>query len=143
MPKVFAIGIESLHADAGAVSYEHGHAVSLDDADVVFFGLPQPPTASERYQGKPSLDNFQSFRYSELLTRWRTELKAAIGAGKTVFVELTSPEVVYVETGNVDRSGTGRNARTTTYVTDASNMEAIPYPLKGVVAGAGSEIRSA
>lgn len=143
MPTVFAIGFDSLHAESGAVTYGHPSTVSLDDADVVIFGLPQPPAASGSYKGKPSLNNFDSFKYRALLARWQTELEGALRADKTVFVELTTPRVVYVETGELEHSGTGRNRATTTYVTDLSNMAAIPYTLRSPLTGVGSEIRAA
>ncbi|MXX19680.1 MAG: hypothetical protein F4X03_12405 [Dehalococcoidia bacterium] len=121
--------------------YEHGQEVSLDDADVVFFGLPEAPWEPKRYRGKPSLDDDDSFRYKALLSRWRTELLSALRAGKTVFVELTSPDVVYAGTGEVQRSGTGRNAEKTRLVEEVSSLAAIPYDLDGIVIGEGHEIR--
>ncbi|MCY3881000.1 MAG: hypothetical protein OXG61_02650 [Chloroflexi bacterium] len=115
----------------------------MDDADVVMFGLPRAPWASETYNGKRCLDDDDSFSYKTRLTRWRTEIASAIASGKTVFVELTSPEVVFVATGEVKQSGTGRNALRNRVVTEQSNLEAIPWNLEGVVTGVGSEIRAA
>ena len=77
----------------------------------------------------------------ELLGRWRTELLSAVNAGKTVFVVLTAPQSVYVATGDVEVSGTGRNAQRKQIVTERSNMDALPCSLDGVVPGVGSEIR--
>ena len=141
--RFFAVGIGSLHPDAEAESYRHQHLVSLDDADVVVFGLPRPPAARETHMGKPCLSDDSSSWYTELLSRWRGELSSAVAAGKTVFVVLTAPEGVFVATGEVEHSGTGRNARTTRIVTEQSNMAALPYELKGGVVGIGSEIREA
>ena len=145
MRRFFAVGIGSLHLDAGAESYRHEHLVSLDDADVVVFGLPRPPVVydTDTYMGKPCLSDDSSSLYKELLSRWRGELSSAVAAGKTTFVVLTAPEVVYVATGEVRQSGTGRNALRNRIVTQQSNVEALPYELKGVVTGFGSEIRVA
>ena len=143
MIRFFAVGIGPLHPDAGAESYRHEHLVSLDDADVVLFGLPRPPLAYDTYMGKPCLSDDESTWYKELLSRWRSELLSAVTAGKTVFVVLTAPKVVYVATGEVQQSGTGRNAQRTRMVALQSNMEALPYNLRGVVVGYGNEIRVA
>ncbi|MCY4575529.1 MAG: hypothetical protein OXC55_02835 [Chloroflexi bacterium] len=117
--------------------------MSLDDADIVAFGLPITPFATRFYRGKPSLSEDQSFRYKELLHRWRRELLSAVNAGKTVFVQLTSPQIVYVATGEVKRSGTGRNATRTQIVALQSNIEALPCKLEQIREGFGEEIRVA
>ena len=117
--------------------------MSLDDADLVLFGLPTAPQAFETYyQGKPCLSDDQSFRYKELLSRWRRELGSAVTSGKTVFVTLTPPEVVYVATGEIRVSGTGRNASEMRIVTEQSNMTALPCDLSEVVTGVGSKIQT-
>ena len=139
--RFFAVGSGSLHPDAGAESYAHHHEVSLDDADLVLFGLPRAPYADDTYLGRPRLSDYPSFWYMELLGRWRTELLSAVNAGKTVFVVLTAPQSVYVATGDVEVSGTGRNAQRKHKVTERSNMDALPCSLDGVVPGVGSEIR--
>ena len=113
----------------------------MDDADVVLFGLPRAPYADDTYLGRPRLSDYRSFWYMELLGRWRTELLSAVNAGKTVFVVLTAPQSVYVATGDVEVSGTGRNAQRKHKVTERSNMDALPCSLDGVVPGVGSEIR--
>ena len=141
MARFFAVGSGSLHPDAGAESYAHHHEVSLDDADLVLFGLPRAPYADDTYLGRPRLSDYPSFWYMELLGRWRTELLSAVNAGKTVFVVLTAPQSVYVATGDVEVSGTGRNAQRKHKVTERSNMDALPCSLDGVVPGVGSEIR--
>ena len=115
--------------------------MSLDDAGVVVFCLPWAPGAVDTYHGTPLLDDDQSFKYKGLLSRWRTELRSAVDSGKTVFVVLTSPEVVYVATGEVKQSGTGRSASRTRMVEALSNLEALPYHPEDVVPGIGNEIR--
>ena len=140
MARFFAVGYH-LHRDAAAESFRHAEEVSLDDADVVLFGLPRAPYADDTYLGRPRLNDYRSFWYMELLGRWRTELLSAVNAGKTVFVVLTAPQAVYVATGEVEVSGAGRNAQRKHTVTERSNMDALPCSLDGVVPGVGSEIR--
>ena len=135
MARFFAVGYH-LHPDAASESFRHAEEVSLDDADVVLFGLPRAPYADDTYLGRPRLSDYRSFWYMELLGRWRTELLSAVNAGKTVFVVLTAPQSVYVATGDVEVSGTGRNAQR-----KRSNTDALPCSLDGVVPGVGSEIR--
>ncbi|RLT35025.1 MAG: hypothetical protein DWI59_04760 [Chloroflexi bacterium] len=143
MTNLFAVGFESLHDGASAASASHDAEVSLDDADVILFSLPIPPTAYEAYQGKPCLSDDQSFKYKEKLSRWQRELASAVRAGKTVFVELTKPQTVYVATGTVEYSGTGRNSRSTRHVVEQSNLTALPCTLSGVIVGTGTEILTA
>ena len=103
--------------------------------------FPAHPTRTTPTWGGPRLNDDRSFWYMELLGRWRAELLSAVNAGKTVFVVLTAPQAVYVATGEVEVSGTGRNAQQKHIVTERSNMDALPCSLDGVVPGMGSEIR--
>ena len=140
--RFFSVGSRSLHSDAQAESFSHSREISLDDADVIFFALPSAPYSANIYKGKPSLNSDLSFAYKELLHRWRSELNSAVASGKTVFVPLTSPEVVYVKTGDVTSSGTGRNARHTHIVAEQSNLDVLPSKLKCVATGVGNEFRT-
>ena len=71
-----------MHRDSKSEQYAHTEQISLDDADVVLFGLPAPPQTFEKFEGKPCLDNHQSFQYKELLSRWRTEINSALVPAK-------------------------------------------------------------
>ena len=108
----------------------------------MLFALPRPPSASDKYLGKPSLSDDQSFQYRELITRWHSELHSAVRSGKTVFLVLTAPVSVYVATGEVTTSGTGRNAQRTRMIAEQSNLDALPHKLEQVVVGFGDEIRT-
>jgi len=102
---------------------------SLLDADIVLF----EPTLGEitfddsSYQGKRSLGDHNSFRLQEQLQHWRSELDAAIKAGKLVIVFLAKPEEVFVRTGERQFSGTGRNRQVTNIVTGTSSYRALPF----------------
>ena len=65
----------------------------------------------DSYQGKPSLNDTQSFQLKECREHWRREIKQAVETGKTVLVYLPSLFEVYVDTGERSYSGTGRNQK--------------------------------
>src|SRR5580692_8458168 len=72
---------------------------SLLDYDIIVFS----PKIGEYYasihhahfQGKPSIDEHDSFRLNEQAAYWRNEIKAAFESGKTIFIFLTDLEEVY------------------------------------------------
>ena len=106
---------------------------SLLDADIVLFH----PTIDSfywdhirTYQGKPSLPEDSSFRVQKAVEHWRRELLDFLGAGRTVFVVLTDLREVYVDTGERQYSGTGRNRQTTTVVRPLSNYDLLPLSTK-------------
>ena len=142
MTRFFAVGFYELHHDAQVELYPHDNEVSLDDADIVVFALPRAPAAFDTYLGKRCLSDDQSFRYKDQISRWNSELRLSVAAGKTVFIPLTSPEIVYVATGEVKQSGTGRNAQKTRVVTTITNLEVLPTQLEQIVSGTGDEIRA-
>lgn len=114
---------------------------SLLDADIIVF---QPRTgyySSRRHQGKPLLDDTDSFEIQENASYWNSQLKIAFDAGKTTFVFLSKLEEFYVHTGQTETSGTGRSRAITQIVRSFNNYTAIPLTLKQIVPSRGSEIR--
>jgi hypothetical protein len=95
------------------------------------------------YEGKPSLSETASFKTQERIQHWRRELLAAFNAGKFLVIFMAKPEEVFVKTGQHDYSGTGRNARKTTYVAPLSSYAAIPFDIKSVIAATGTGITAA
>ena len=82
---------------------------SLLDADIIVF---QPKMQSQyssfdAYQGKPLLGQSDSFMAVEDSAHWRSELKAAFDAGKTIIIFLSTLEEYYIYTGRQTHSGTG------------------------------------
>ena len=147
MSRFIAVGFGPLPAGAGANSCSHESQVSLDDADVVLFALPSAPGSDNAgpqrhntHRGKPILSEIQSFEYRELTGRWHSELESAIAAGKTVFVPLTSPEVVYVRADEHGSSGALRSTRPG--VAEKSNLGVLPFWLKRTITGVGREFRT-
>ena len=111
------------------------------DADIILF----EPTlgyydTSGSHNGRPLLTEHSSFTTKQQFDHWRSEIVAAVQAGKLVIVYLAKPMEYYRHTGQKQFSGTGRSRVTTNFVTEISSYEAIPY-LKRVTAKSGKETR--
>ncbi|MBI3770572.1 MAG: hypothetical protein HY271_19050 [Deltaproteobacteria bacterium] len=105
---------------------------SLLDWDVVVFWPTIARYVSrsyEKYNGRPSLSDSDSVALREAAEHWRREMSEALRAGKTVFIFLPGREEVYVDTGERQHSGTGRNRRTTRIVADFNNYKVLPVDL--------------
>ena len=129
---ILTIGFEL--ASDGAHYEAFRSKISLLDWDIVLF----KPLISEfidfrdTYQGKPSLNDTSSFQLKECCEHWRREIKQAVEAGKTVLAFLAPVQDVYIDTGERQYSGTGRNQKTTRIVSQYTNYAAIPFNLKPV-----------
>ncbi|WP_421952053.1 hypothetical protein [Pelagibacterium sp.] len=125
--------------------------ISLLDADIVLF-VPNMEYYHGHYDGdylgRPCLNDTESFKLKEFLQHWRREIRQCMDAGKTVLIFLSNFHDVYVATGQVSHSGTGRNRATTRHVEKIDNYGALPKNLKPtptdghkiVLTPAGSEI---
>ncbi|MCA8343903.1 hypothetical protein LGN44_20585 [Burkholderia cepacia] len=141
--KILTVGVE-LASDE--VQYEQFTSkVSLLDWDIFIFR----PTLDDfirpfqsTFNGKTSLNETLSFQLKECSEHWRREILQAYEAGKTVIVHLPPLKEVYVDTGERQHSGTGRNQKTTTVVKLTSNFDTLPTPLSPV-STQGSEIKLA
>ena len=147
MTRLFAVGFRNFHPDSQVEAYSHAAKVSLDDADVVLFALPSAPSSYSQHSKKfitykniPRISDEKSNGYRRLIGRWRSELKSVLDAGKTVFVPLTSPEVVYVSVDEPRSSAVFRSRSPA--VARKSNLDVLPCNLEHVVPGFGSEIRT-
>ena len=137
--RIFTVGFD-LPGDEFE-SVEFNSSQTLLDADIVLF----EPTlghyiTSRSYNGKPLLIEDSSFTTKKQLDHWRSEIVAAVEAGKLVIVYLAKPIECYRYTGQKEFSGTGRSRVTTNNVTEISSYEAVPN-LKRVTAKSGKEIR--
>ena len=147
MAKLFVVGFGTFPSGTQVKFYSHEQRVSLDDADAVLFALPSPPSTynprtreSRKYKNRPILNDEESFRYRELIFRWSSELNSAVAAGKTVFVPLTSPEVVYTTADEArDAEAIRRGQR---FVKRQTNLDVLPSKLEHVVPGFGDEFRT-
>jgi hypothetical protein len=120
---------------------------SLADADIIIFqpNLEDYNQSSSNYyfQGKRNISSDDSFRLSEDLSHWRSELSNAVRDGKTVFVFLEPYEEVYIDTGTRTTSCTGRNQKTTHVVTPTNNYRSVPVEMGVITVANGQEMRLA
>jgi hypothetical protein len=142
MPKrIVSIGVSVAGEDVEYASLRSN--LSLLDWDIVIF---RPDISeftrycSDTYMGKRSLDDDASVAIQEAAKHWRSQLELAINEGKTVFVFLTTPESVYVATGEKSYSGTGRSRTTTRIVSEFSNYRFANVPA-GWTKAAGTEMK--
>lgn len=137
--RIFTVGFELPGDEFEYV--EFGSDQTLLDADIILF---EPTLGNydtyEGYNGKALLSEHSSFATKEHLDHWRSEIIAAVNAGKLVIVYLAKPLECYRHTGRKEFSGTGRSRVTTNIVTEISSYEAIPH-LKAVTPKTGKEIR--
>lgn len=127
MKTIFAVGIDVPSDGLKYVQFDSD--TSLLDADIVVFNPDMSGMYGygyDHYQGKPCLSDHASFELKERLDHWRRELNEATNAGKTVFVILTEKQEVFVDSGQREYSGTGRNARTTRLVAPCTNYDCVP-----------------
>ena len=152
MPKkILTVGFQLASDDAE--DEEFTSRTSLLDWDIVLFKplIDQFISYADQYKGKPSLSDSQSFRLKEACEHWRREIKQAVESGKTVIVFLAPVEEVYIDTGDRQYSGTGRNRSTTRIVAPYNNYKSIPVELgpinaRGIsvkLAAKGAEILTA
>jgi hypothetical protein len=137
--KIFTVGFELPGDEFEFIDIDSDR--TLLDADIVLFepGLPRYDSI-ENYNGKPLLTEHASFRAHERLQHWRTELSAAVRAGKLVVFYLERPVECFRHTGRRERSGTGRSMVTTNIVTEVSSYECLPLDAK-VSAKSGTKVR--
>jgi hypothetical protein len=142
MPKrILTVGIPL--ASDQAVQQGFTSKVSLLDWDIILFRPSIDDftySSVDSYKGRPSLSDHSSFALKEASEHWRREIKQAVESGKTVIVFLQPVVEVYVDTGNRQYSGTGRNQRTTRLVEPYDNYAALPFDL-GPLNAAGTEIK--
>ncbi|MDF0523471.1 hypothetical protein P0R31_40660 [Bradyrhizobium yuanmingense] len=145
MPKkILTIGIPL--ADDRAVQEEFKSKTSLLDWDIILFRptindfIYEDGPFRENYRGRPCLSDNASFALKEACEHWRREIKQAFDSGKTVIVFLPQRTEIYVDSGNRNYSGTGRNQRTTRLVDTYDNYTTVPIKLDPINA-AGSEMK--
>ena len=136
--RIFTVGFPLPGDDFEYIDFDSD--ATLLDADIVLF---QPTLGSvsshENYNGEKLLDQESSFKVNARLAHWRSEIVAAVNAGKMVVIYLVKPSDCYRYTGDRQFSGTGRSRVTTNVVTRVSSYDAVPN-LKSVKAKSGTEI---
>lgn len=108
---------------------------SLSEADIAIFN-PSFENSSYStysgsfddgtYNGKPCYNHDSSAKITEHSSHWINELKSYLNTGKTLFVILSEKKQFYMQTGQKQFSGTGRNRQTTNIVAEFSNFNYLP-----------------
>lgn len=140
--KILTVGLELASDDIA--HEEFTSKTSLLDWDIVLFKplIGEFISYDSQYKGRPSLNDSRSFQLKEACEHWRREIKQAVESGKTVIVFLSQVEEVYIDTGDRQYSGTGRNRATTRIVTPYDNYHSIPSDL-GPTNTCGTAVRLA
>lgn len=127
--KILTVGLELASDDVA--NEEFTSRTSLLDWDIVLFKplIGEFVSYTDQYKGKPSLSDSLSFQLKEACEHWRREIKQAVETGKTIIVFLAPVDEVYIDTGDRQYSGTGRNRSTTRIVAPYSNYNSIPIEL--------------
>lgn len=123
--RIFSVGLDLPGPEFEYISLDSDR--TLLDADIIVFspGLSSY-TSHEGYNGKSLLSQHASFTAVEKMEHWRSEISAAVSAGKLVVVYLEKPYECYRHTGQKEHSGTGRSRVTTNIVTEISSYETLP-----------------
>jgi hypothetical protein len=133
LKKIISIGFELA---SEAVQHEGlDSGISLLDWDVILYKpnfLNKYCYSSDKYRGKPTLDDEESHKFKQYCAHWYREIYDAVNNGKLVIVFLSELEEVYIATGEKTYSGTGRNRQATRIVTLANNYSSIPIALNPV-----------
>lgn len=101
------------------------------DFDVVIWdpqwAVSHYPAYSE-YRGKPAPSESVSAQLISDFRRRRREFKELLDLGRTLVVFTSPPSVIFVDTGEREHSGTGRNRATTRLVKDYDFWRTLPLP---------------
>ena len=140
--EIMSVGIEIPGDAAEYVSFNSSR--SLLDADIIIFE-PRLEYNTDRlestYQGKPALSDRSSVQTRAAIQHWRSELKHAIEAGKTVFIFLPAPEEVYANVGTQELSGTGRNQKVISHVGRVNSFDALPITFSKLIRATGTKMK--
>lgn len=114
--KIFAVGFDFFpDAEIERITFDSNQ--SLLDADIILFEVGFTGLASyESYNGHPLFSEHSSAAVERCINHWRSELRAALQAGKMIVVYAIEPAIYYRYTGSVSFSGTGRNRARTNHV---------------------------
>lgn len=134
------------HLDIDADSYSFKSGVSLYDYDVVIWdpqrSLDRYTDVPSTYRGQISLYEAQSAALVRDIRRRRSEFKEFVEMGRCLVVFMPSDTQVWVDSGEREYSGTGRNRTATRLLNHADIVDALPIQLDRK-AGSGLEIEVA
>ena len=97
----------------------------------------------DTYRGLPCLDDDDSVRFVDDVKRRGEEIRQLLELGRTVVLFASGPACCYVDTGERQVSGTGRNTRTTRVVREVDLFSVLPFKFAPVTAsGKHAELRA-
>ena len=141
--RVLFLDYDPLFGETDDTRDSFGSDISVFDYDVVIWD----PAASirtyhyyESYQGLPSLSDSESARLKADVQRRHAEFADFVKSGRTLIVIVSPPQTVYAATGEVQTSGTGRNASRTRIVARLDITSAIPVKDTTFVRASGDRI---
>ncbi|MGO4489980.1 hypothetical protein [Microbacterium sp. 2RAF4] len=143
--RILSLDFDPLFGDDDDTRDTFGSDVSVFDYDVVIW---DPARSMENYpsfnsyQGLPSLSDGQSANMKADVQRRRAEFTDFVNSGRTLIIIIGPPQPVYVATGEVQTSGTGRNAARTRMVAKLDITSAIPVKGTSFVRASGDRIES-
>lgn len=127
---IFTVGFQ-LHTK-DIFQYQSFHSNdSLLDADIILFepNLFYELNYPSHYNGKPSLSDESSVKCANSIKHWNTDIKNAYENGKTIFVFLTIPEDVFINT-HYSISGTGKSQKQMRNVSEVNSYSMLPISFK-------------
>src|SRR5262249_31095511 len=102
--RIFVVGFDLPGDEFEYIPFDSDR--TLLDADIVLFEPSLGEYYSrEHYNGRPLLSADSSVEVPEYIRHWKSELAAAVNAGKLVIVYLAKPAVCYRYTGQQTFSG--------------------------------------
>ena len=105
---------------------------SLSDADIIICKpyIDIQYGYQSNYRGKPSYNLDASSKIKELTIHWKKEINSALEAGKNIFIFLNEIQQFYIDTGQRNTSGTGRNQKVTNIVENFDNYKILPINIE-------------
>lgn len=137
---IFTIGFDLPSEEFECIEFRSVR--TLLDADIILFEPTLGDVSFEPgggYNGTSTLSHSCGLATSQALSHWRSEINAAVNAGKVVIVYLAPPEQYWRYTGEKQFSGSGRSRVTTNIVTEISSYSAVPV-LKRVTPKTGNDV---
>lgn len=142
--RLLSIDYDPVFGDEDVTRTSFDSDTSLFDYDVVIWDPAASFAKYTRYagdyQGLPSLSDSTSAQLRSDIKRRAEEVVGFLTSGRTLVVQLCGPQECYVATGEVQYSGTGRNARKTRVVSKLDFLAELPLGLGSVTRARGDRI---
>lgn len=140
---IFTVGFQLPTKDIFQYQSFHSNA-SLLDADIILFepnlDYQTDYATGSQYNGKPNLSDESSVKCINSINHWKTDIKTAYESGKTIFIFLTNPEDVFINT-HYSLSGTGRSQKQMRNVSEISSYSMLPITFKEKKTAKGKNIK--